>query len=165
MANEVGAGNMTPDTAWRIEPDTLLPERLRREDDLARHYTVLDDFLLVVKIIDEQVQRPDALFQTALDAVPFRGRHDAGNEIEGQRFLHTGAFPVNVKRDPHLDQRLVGGLLTDYQFTVGQRLDVSRQRPGRSARLSIFSDHLIEEIAGLVAAKFHRAGCESDRWP
>ena len=131
MADEVGAGDMTPDTAWRIEPGTLPPERLRRENDLPRHRAVPDDLLFVIKIVYEKIERPDALFQTAFNAVPFRGRHDAGNKIEGQCFLHTGAFPVNVERDPHLDQRLVGGLLAVHQFTLGQRLDISCEGPGR----------------------------------
>ena len=118
----------------------------------------------MIKIVDEQIQRPNALFQTAFDAVPFHGRHNAGNEIEGQRFLDAGAFAVNVERDTHLNQRLIGGLLAVHQLAVGQGLDISRQGPGRRAGLSVFSEHFIEEIAGLVAAKLHRAGSESDRW-
>ena len=56
-----------------LMPDALRPVEGRRADDLLGDDPVLDDPLLVVDVVDEQVERVDALLQAALDPVPLLG--------------------------------------------------------------------------------------------
>ena len=120
MADQIGAGDVAPDPARRVQTRALRTKALRRGNDPLRHDAVADDFPFVVKVVDEKIQRPDALFQSAFDAVPLHSRDDAGHQVERQCFFHPGAFAVNVEGDAHLNQRLVGGLLARDQFSVGR---------------------------------------------
>ena len=62
----------------------LAPEVLAAVDDRARHHAVLQDPPFGVDVVQEQVQRREALGQAALDEVPFRGRQDPREEVEGE---------------------------------------------------------------------------------
>ena len=82
VAHQVGAGDVAPDALRRVQPDALRPEGRRGVDDLGGNDPVLDDLLLVIDVVDERVQRVDALLQPALDPCPLRGAHDARDEVE-----------------------------------------------------------------------------------
>ncbi len=101
-----------------------------RADDVGGDDAVLDDLLVVVDVVDEQVQRADPLLEAPLDPVPFGGRHDPGDEIEGKDPLGAGAVAVHVERDPHVQERALGRLLPAQQLAVRHRLDQLDQRPG-----------------------------------
>ena len=130
-----------------------MPEAARRADDLGGDDAVLDDLLGVVDVVDEQVQRADPLLEAPLDPVPFGGRHDPGDEIEGKDPLGAGAVAVHVERDPHVQQRALGRLLAAQQLAVRHRLDQLDQRPGGRSRLAAGLEHLVEEGAAVDSAR------------
>ena len=102
------------------------------------------------------------MFQSAFDAVPLGRGYDSGDQIEGEGLFEAGTFAVNVERDAHLYQGQIGGLLAIHQLPLGQGLDVPRQRPSGRPGSPVFSEHLIEEIAGVVTAEFHGADLRFD---
>ena len=57
------------------------------QDQLRRDDPVAEDLAVVVDVVDEQVQRPDALLQPALDPVPLVGGDQAGDRVERDDLL------------------------------------------------------------------------------
>src|SRR5262249_37263725 len=96
-ANQSGAREVAPDAAGRGGVNALRPEARGGPDNLGRYDTVLDDRLPVIHVVDEQIERADALVQAAFDDGPFSGRDDARHEIEGKDPLGAGAVAVDVE--------------------------------------------------------------------
>ncbi len=55
VADQVGPGDVAPDAPGRIQTLALLPIRLRGEYHLAGDDAVLEDFLVVVDVVDEGI--------------------------------------------------------------------------------------------------------------
>ena len=72
-------------------------------DLLTRNMTSLEDFLVVVNVVDKAIQRIDALHQAFFHAGPFMGRDDAGNQVKRNQALGTGTalifFTIHGKGD------------------------------------------------------------------
>ena len=85
VAHQVAAGDVAVDAAGRPDPVRGARERRARHDELPRHDPRVDDLARVVDVVDELVQRADALRQAALDrrATPsagmMRGTRSSGN--------------------------------------------------------------------------------------
>ena len=61
--------------------------------------SLLDDFLLVVDILQEHVEGAHALFQTALQIIPVFLGNDSGHRIKGEKLLVEHALLVNPETD------------------------------------------------------------------
>src|SRR5262245_44270614 len=121
MPNQIGSGNMTPCAPGRLQPNTRLPKRFRRKNQIRRNHTIFQDLLLVVNVVDEDVQGMNALAKTTIDDGPFIGSHDSGNDVEGKDTLRTFLIAINVKSDAHAEQGLLGRLLIEPQLSVIER--------------------------------------------
>src|SRR2546428_7858265 len=97
MTNEIRAGNVAPRALGRFQSDASFAKALRREDQLRRNYAVLQNLLFVIDVVDEQIQRVNALAQTAIDLSPFIGRNDPGNDVEWKDLLSAGLVAVDIK--------------------------------------------------------------------
>src|SRR5262249_23633205 len=82
IANKIGTGDMAPDAARRIEADTLWAEAFCRCDHMLREHAISHYFALVVQIVDEHVERKDALLQSAFEHLPFVARNNARDDVE-----------------------------------------------------------------------------------
>jgi hypothetical protein len=104
----------------------------------------------VIDIADEGVQCVDALLEAAFDALPFVGRDNARNQVEGEDAFRAGGIAVDVEGDAQLQQQAFGGVFVAQQLAVGERLnnllDQLILRPRRAVRL----EHLVVEAFGLV---------------
>ena len=60
-----------------LQPDAIAAIAGCAEDQLRRNDAVLEDQPIVVDVVDEEVKRPDPLFEPAFDPVPFRRRRSA----------------------------------------------------------------------------------------
>ena len=78
---------------------------------MARNDAILEDFLLVIHVVDEAVQGLDPLFKPFFQPDPLVAGNDAGNYIEGKNPLGTLVIAVNVEGDTQLKQSLLDGLL------------------------------------------------------
>ncbi len=71
------------------------------KDQILGHDPGLENFAAVIHVLDVGVDGLDALLQAALQDVPFRGREDAWNDVEGdQPFLR---LRVAVDREGDAD--------------------------------------------------------------
>jgi hypothetical protein len=116
----------------------------------------------VVDVVDERVEGVNALPEPALDAIPFGRLDDARNDVEGEDPLGPRLVPIDVERDPHLQQEPFGGALAAQQLGIGERLDPLDQEFGRRARPAIGKQQFIKELTGIVAREPHCTciGCD-----
>ena len=146
-----------------FRPTHCFRKLLAVSDDLGGDDAVLDDLLLVVDVVDEEVQRVDALLEAPLDPVPLGRRHDARDEIEGKDPLGAGAVAVDVERDPHVQERALGRLLPAQQLAVAAssrsagpapwRPRAARSRPRTSRRRRGRSDSARISWRALLSAR------------
>ena len=77
-----------------FSPAQLLQQALARGDQPLGHDAVLDDLAFVVDVVDEQVERVDALLQPALDRAPTRATSMIrGTMSKGQTFSVPASWP------------------------------------------------------------------------
>ena len=97
VAHQVGARDVAPDAARRLQPRARLAESTCPSEISSSGTTPSRTILLlVVDVVDEQVQRRDALLQPALDAVPFVELDDPRDDVERPDLL--GARPRGRRR-------------------------------------------------------------------
>jgi hypothetical protein len=102
------------------------------------------DFPRTVDVLDESVQRIDALGQALFQEPPFRRRHDARDDIEGDQALLRFGFPVNGEgdADPTEDQfGLAPPVVEDVRRHIGEP---AREFAIGRAHAAVLSLHLIE---------------------
>ena len=109
----------------------------------------------MVDVVDEQVERLDALLQAALDAAPFRCGDDPRHQIEGEDPLRAGAVAVHVERNPHVEQGPLGRPLPAQELSLRQRVDEVNERFCDRSGLTLFAKHLIEEFTRVVVSESH----------
>ena len=104
---------MRPDTLGRIYPDTLRTKVFGVGNKFFRENAVLDDFLLVIDIIDEKIQCINPLLETFLDQLPFISGNNARDNIEGPGPVDGALFlRIHGKGNTHdTDSRFGRGLV------------------------------------------------------
>ena len=128
---------MAPYALRRLQPDALLAEPLGGEDDLFGNDTVPNDLAVVVDVVDEQVQRVDALPQAPVDPVPLLGRDQARHEVERKDLLLAAVIAVDVERDAHVHQVALGGALPSLEVPLGQGVDPVHEEAELAARRAV----------------------------
>ncbi len=86
-ADQIRAAHVDVNVLWHRKVHKLPPEMFARQHTLRWNYTVFDDPLLVVDVMEEQIERGDALRQTSLEELPLPGRDDSWDQIEGKNAL------------------------------------------------------------------------------
>ena len=122
----------------------------RRQDVKFRDDAVLDDFLFVINVVQEQVQRRDALGQAAFQKFPFRGGDDARQQVERENFLRALGVAIDVERDALPQERRVHRLPLGVEL---RRFEVAEQpvkfpvmRPHAAFRV----EHFVKTAVDLV---------------
>ena len=82
VAHQVAAGHVRVDAAGRADAVHDAREVAARDDQPPRHDALADDLARVVDVVDEGVERADALRQAALDRDPLVGRDDPRDEVQ-----------------------------------------------------------------------------------
>ena len=82
------------------------PEMLGAFHHFLRDDAFLHDPLIVVDVVQEQIQRGDALDQSGLDVLPLSPRDDARQEIEGEDALGALVVVVDRKSDALVEKGL-----------------------------------------------------------
>ena len=146
---------MAPDAAGRIDAVALRAVEGGRLDDLLGDDLVLQDFLVVVNVVDELVEGVDALLESALNPFPLLGADDAGNQVEGENALSAGGIAIDVKGDAHLQQDGFRDALAAQKFAVFERMDGLQQQPRFRPRDALDVKHLVIETLRLIRGELH----------
>ena len=109
----------------------------------------------MIDVVNDEVERADALLQAALDEAPFRRRDDPWHQIERKDPLGSSPIAVDVEGNAHVEERALRGLLPPEELAVGQSFDELAERARRRARLAVGVEHFIEEAAGFVVGEPH----------
>jgi hypothetical protein len=109
-----------PDAVPGIDAHALRPEVDRLSQHLGGKHAVLDDLLLVVKIVNEQVERLHPLLQARFGAIPFVLGDDARHDVERPGAVDAAAFGVDGEGDAHHQNGEFGGGLALVQFLIAQ---------------------------------------------
>ena len=103
---------------------------------------------MVVDVIDEGVQRPDALFETARDFVPFPLQDESGDDVERPLAIDVGTVVIDRERDAHgADGEFRSGLAFRDLF-VGERRQRPQQPAGPRTRFARPRYQLIPKVLG-----------------
>ena len=132
VADQVGAADVCPGAERWFDALDVGTVVLRSRDDRGRHQAVLDEFLGVVAVVYEEVQRGRALDQARLDALPFLARNGARDDIQGPGAIDRAILlVVDREGDAHgLDGQL-RGLLTHRDLATVHFSEVTHERATR----------------------------------
>ena len=146
-ADQIDAGDMGVDVVRRLDADHLGPEGGIEQNELGRHKTRLEDLLVVIDVVEEDVDRLDALDAAPLDQIPFGAVEDAGDEVEGDQTFGRAAFSINGEGDAEPAKQLLGGVLLGGERIRSRDCRACRQgrrkragpcRPARASRRRIY---------------------------
>jgi hypothetical protein len=155
----IDAGDVSVDPAGWVEPHHLPPEVAGAEDELGRDLAFADDPLVVVDVMKEQVERPDALCEPAFESIPVRARDHARDQVDREDPLEGVLGVVDGEADALVQKGCVDGPPPLLEFVdrhpgkLGGELGVVRAWP--AGRI----EHLVEVRSRVVAlSEEHRHG-------
>jgi len=148
VADEIAAGDVAVDAARRADAVRGAGEARAGDDQLPRDEPVVDDLAPVVDVVDERVERPDALGEAALDRRPLAGRDDPRHEVERERAVadrSVGVRAGGIERDALLREDRVASAAGLRERLWPERLQRIDERPGVGARRPVRLEHLVVE--------------------
>ena len=92
-----------------------------------------DDVLVVVDVVDELVERGEALHQPGLDRPPLLGVDDAGDDVEGPGPVDAAPVGVHGERDAHREDVEVGPDLPFLELGQPELPELGHEERGRGA--------------------------------
>ncbi len=156
---------MWPRFARRLEPDELLPESLGAFDEVGWNNIVFENFLIVVDVSDEKVERHGALLQAALQDFPIVGFDNAWEDIEGEDFFGSRLVTIDGERDARLKQGGLGGFLTLYQLSRREvRNALSEGLSTRTRDAGGLKEFIVEAVGLIVGEIQSSAALRVGRW-
>ena len=143
-AHEVGAGDRDVDVAMHADAAHLAAVVPAAVDQLARHDAFGEDPALVVDVLQEQVDRRQALRQAAVERPPLRGGDDPRQQVERKDALGALLVAVDREGDALGQEGLVGLDLAQRRARPARRRGARRRaapywRPGAPAASNISS--------------------------
>ena len=141
-AHDVDAGDMGIDALRRIETLHLGAEGFVVQDQALRDDAGAENVACVINVVEEGVQRHDALRQAARQHVPLGGAEDARHDIEWDESLRIAALGIDREGDADAaEQQLRLFLLQLQQFA---------RRLGEPAPHDLIGLTAMLGVAGLV---------------
>ncbi len=147
VAHEVAAGDVGVDAARRADAVHGAREVRAGGDQAPRHEALADDLAGVVDVVDEVVERADALREAALDVAPFLPAEHARHEVERERAFRGSppAAAAGLERDALLHEDRVAAAAGLDQPLGAQPPELLDERARRRPRRAVVLEQLIEE--------------------
>ena len=156
VANQIGAGDMTPYATRRGEALALLAVGAAAEDQIFGHDFIFQDFFVVIDVLEKFVEGKNSLFETVFDLLPIACRNDAGDDIKGEDFFGALVAAVNIKGDAHFEEQGLCRLLAHGEIPGRKRFDFVDQNLGAGSRGTVMIDQLVKKVPRIIGAKgFH----------
>ena len=125
VADQIRAADADVNSLRHFKVHELAAEMFSRQNEKLRDDTVLQDFLLVINVVQEKIQRRDALREAALDLLPLFRRDDPRQQIKRKNFLRALRVAINVERDALPQKIRVHRLPLGVEFRARQSLEKS----------------------------------------
>src|SRR5450830_39998 len=151
--HDVDSGDMGVDVGGDIDILHLGPVLRVLQNLLGWNDARLDDFLPVVNIVDEHVQRFDALHQSCFELAPFGGMNDARNNVEWNQPFSAGVIAVDREGNADSTEDQVG-----FCALAGNRFSRLGRQPGRKFTImfadgnSVTGVHLVKKVCHKFAS-------------
>ena len=120
-----------------LKPDAVAAVAGCAEDQLGGNDPRLEDLTVVINVVNEKIERADALLEPALDPVPFGGGDQPGDRVERNDAFDALLAAIDRKRDPLLPHRQVSQLVAPFELVrseVDQPFEQGRvMRAGNSS--------------------------------
>jgi hypothetical protein len=98
-ADDIDAGDVRVDVARQIDAHHFRTELGVIQHLLGRNLARLENFLIVIDVVQEHVERLDALTQPGTQGFPFGGRNDARNDVERNQPLLARFLAIHGEGD------------------------------------------------------------------
>ena len=108
VAHDIGAADMHIGAERHVEPDHGFAVPGIAQHQLPRHHPVRQDFLPVIDVVQEHVERAHALDDTGLDLLPLGGGQHAGDQVERQDAIDRRSVGIDGESDAALQQVAFG---------------------------------------------------------
>src|SRR5207245_10038181 len=95
--HEIRSSNIAPEATWWLKAHTRPQQTFCRMDEKRWDNAVFDNVLLLIHIINEQVERLNALLQSTLDEGPVGSFHNARHETKGKAPIHPSFGTDNAE--------------------------------------------------------------------
>ena len=99
IAHQVDPGNVGMDAGGRLQPDHLPAEMLAGVNKRPRDDPVLENPLRSVDILEEKIERDDALAEPVLDVVPLLPGKNARRQVEREEPFRATAVAIDGEGD------------------------------------------------------------------
>ena len=156
IAHEVGARDVAPHAARRLQADALLAEAFGGSHNVLGDHAIAHDFLVVVQIVDQHVQRGDPLLEPALERLPFIAADDPRDDVERNDPLEPAAIAVDVERNSELHHRPVGRVLSAGEVFRQHAADALAERLAIGRGQPFVVEHFIVEAVRRVLGQRNR---------
>ena len=144
-ADDVDAGDVDIDVVRHALAVHLRAERRIAEHQIFRNDSGAQDFARAIDILDEQIERVDALGQALLQELPFGSRHDARDDVERDQALGGVGLAVNGEGDADAAEDEFGFAAAVIENVGRDLLEPLRQLAiGRPHFVTLVTLHLVE---------------------
>ena len=145
--HDVDADDMRIDAARRIEPHHFRHEGFILQDHVARDAPRPQDFLAMIDIVQESVERPHALFDPGRQPAPFGGGENARHDIEGDQPFRGLFGAIDRKGDALPAEQSFGLFEGSFDIGLGKLGHPLMDLRVGLAHLAVLQDHFIEKAA------------------
>ncbi len=146
VAHQVDAADDAARPTRHLDADRLADVPRRRLDQPLRDDALADGGVLAdVEVLEEQVERADALGEAALQVVPLGGRDEPRDQVERPRPLRAGLLAVDRERDALAAQDALDERRATGHVLRGQRVQSLEQALVVGSR-AVLGQHLAEAL-------------------
>jgi hypothetical protein len=156
VAHQIGAADIGPDPKGGRDADALGAKIFRLRQHLGREHAVGDDALPVVDIVDEAVERTQALLEAGLHLAPLARGDGARNDVEGPGAVDVALLGIDREGHPKLADGGLRHAPPRLDLGVAERRQAGHQAPCRGPRVTGTADQLVEETAAVVLRPVQR---------
>src|SRR5579862_1258512 len=118
---------------------------------------IFDNFLFVVDVVEEKVERGDALDESAFEKFPFLGRDDARHEVERKNAFGAARIAIDVERYALAQKREINGIAFGVKIVFSQAIESGLQLLVMAQNASIAAEHFVEKAVYMIVRQ-QRAG-------
>ena len=146
VADEVDAGDLDAHTVGRMDARGLAVEVLRARDEGGGQHPVAHTVLATVGVVEEGLERLDALLHALLDPRPLVVGDDARHRVERERALFAGEVEGHALRQVRAGERLGAPAQLFLRQSRERLMQLFVRRTRRSAVAGVLGrlEHLVE---------------------
>ena len=151
--HQIDAGDLRVHLVGQIDAAHLGPVHGIVQHLMGADHAGLDDFLVVIDVVEESVQRPYPLLEPLLQPAPFVGAKDARHHIERNQALTAIGLAVDGKGDAQPPEQQFGLGALARERALRQAVQPLRVGAVDITDRSIDAVHFVEE--GLGCCRIH----------